>query len=73
VEKTRPTLGGGFMIRDLRVSDHYQIKFTLEDGNLVCRWTEAEMEFHQKMMNEVMMYEKGENSDSGTKRDISSN
>jgi hypothetical protein len=31
------------------------------------------MEFHQKMMNEVMMYEKGEDSDSGTKRDISSN
>ena len=61
------------MIRDLRVSDHYQIRFTLEDGNWVCRWTEAEIEFHQKMMNEVMMYEKGQDSDSGTKRDISSN
>jgi hypothetical protein len=61
------------MIRDLKVSDHYQIRFTLEDGKWVCRWSKEEMEFHQKMMNEVMMYEKGEDSDSGTKRDISGN
>ena len=61
------------MTQDLKVNDYYQIKFTLEDGKWVCRWTEEEMAFHQKMMNEVMMYEKGEDSDSGTKRDISSN
>jgi hypothetical protein len=44
---------------ELKVNDYYQIKFTLEDGKWVCRWTEEEMEFHQKMMNEVIQFERG--------------
>jgi hypothetical protein len=44
---------------ELKVNDYYQIKFTLEDGKWVCRWTEEEMAFHQKMMNEVIQFERG--------------
>lgn len=42
----------------LRVNDYYQIVFKLEDGKYVCRWTEEEMAFHQKMMNEVIKFER---------------
>lgn len=47
------------MTKDLVVNEQYQIRFTLEDGKWVCRWTEEEMAFHQKMMNEVLDFERG--------------
>lgn len=43
--------------KDLVVSEQYQIRFVKEGDNWVCRWTQAEMEFHQKMMNMVIEYE----------------
>jgi hypothetical protein len=59
MEKARSTLGGRLMNGELKVNDYYQIKFTLEDGKWVCRWTEEELAFHQKMMNEVIQFERG--------------